>query len=153
MKKILILVISAITILLQGCYTIVWSPDVEFPTEYYPNEYYEGYYGDYYDTPWWIIHTSFVTEIQDVIYEIRNDDTQSIRNGNGGRGYEDGRPDFQETPSVSINTGGNNTSSGSENSGRTNNTYSNTNSNSGSSSNNNSIRNESGTRNSSSGRR
>ena len=55
-----ILFIALITLGFEGCYTIIWSPDSEFPTEdnssttsvYYSDPYYGDYYY-FYDTPWW----------------------------------------------------------------------------------------------------
>ncbi len=61
MKTLLLktLFIALITMGLNGCYTIIWSPDSELPTEdnsvtsaYYGDTYYGEYYY-FYDTPWW----------------------------------------------------------------------------------------------------
>lgn len=70
MKKILLSIFLSVitTIGLSGCYTIIWSPDSEFPTQdnsdyttiYYSPTYYGPYYG-WYDVPWWYDYAPPVT--------------------------------------------------------------------------------------------
>jgi len=61
MKTLILKIVFAalITLGLNGCYTIIWSPDAELPSEdnsttniYYGDTYYGDYYY-FYDTPWW----------------------------------------------------------------------------------------------------
>lgn len=57
--KTLTISILAILFFLPGCYTVVWSPNMEFPKtedyssdQFYDDRYY-GEYNSYYEIPWW----------------------------------------------------------------------------------------------------
>ncbi len=98
-----IVFIALVTLGLNGCYTIIWSPDSEFPTEdnsttdiYYGNPYYGDYYY-FYDTPWWwdYSYTPVVTK------QRENTATGSIRDL--GRGQEPRVPVVIETAPPSRN--------------------------------------------------
>ncbi len=65
MKNIILnlLILTAVGLFLSGCYTVVWSPEDNFPTQSdYEQGYYDGYYGSpfygdygyYYNYPWWL---------------------------------------------------------------------------------------------------
>jgi hypothetical protein len=64
--KYLLILILLVSLSLTGCYTVLWTPDQEFPTEesyygsgsgyedsYYADPYYGGY-SYYYESPWWL---------------------------------------------------------------------------------------------------
>ena len=76
---------------MSGCYTVIWMPEDEFPSEIATNEYYpETYYGDYYsfyDYPWWLSICSSKRYLLEVITsELKMERTSSIRNEGQGRG-------------------------------------------------------------------
>lgn len=156
MKKFLLL--AAFTILfLQGCYTVVLTPEDNYISNYeyygyYPIEYY-GDYGNYYDLPWWYI--SPVNTVSSTQPVKRNENTQSIRNNSGNRNETERRDWIISTPPPSRdNSSGSSTEKSSTNSGSNNQVRSR--SNSGSNSNNSnsgSVRNENGNRNSGNSRR
>jgi len=60
MKALKLLAFGIIMFAMQGCYTVIWTPDVAFPTKersensdsYYDEPYYGEYY-PYYELPWW----------------------------------------------------------------------------------------------------
>jgi len=60
MKAIKLFLFVSFIFLLQGCYTIIWTPDLELPTKdtsersdsYYDPDDYGNYY-PYYEIPWW----------------------------------------------------------------------------------------------------
>lgn len=97
--------ILGLSFLAGGCYTIVWSPSEEFPdkesysgsNEFYGTDYY-GSYGDYYESPWWIITPVpvYIITPEGVVEKNttkernsgRSTDTQNIRNS-GERGFND----------------------------------------------------------------
>jgi uncharacterized membrane protein YgcG len=123
MKTLLIkaVFISIITLGLNGCYTIIWSPDMEFPTEenygstvYYGDSYYGDYYY-YYDYPWWLdIVPPAVTQTAGSRDE--NNNIQNIRNTDG-RGtptrIPELRPPSHNAPPTTTNADGNRNNSGS----------------------------------------
>lgn len=159
--KPLLLKIIFITIFilgLNGCYTIIWSPDMEFPTEenygstiYYGNAYYGDYYY-YYDYPWWL---DIVPPVANPVAGPRdeNKNIQNIRD-TGGRGIPARVPDLQppshNAPPASTNTDVNKNNSQSSSTETTvRNTSSGSSSNSGretSSGNSNNVRNNNGGR-------
>ena len=165
-----------INFFLTGCYTIVWSPSQELPTEesyydendFYETEYY-GNYGTYYETPWWVdapiylISPGSSTES----YKTRDgsssnrssETTESFRN-DGNRGNTDRNDIITNAPVTTTKTSGgsvtkesstssDSNSRSSDNSSSSNNSSSNNRSSSSSSD----TRNNSGSRNSDSGRR
>lgn len=156
MRK-LILIAVFLTLTLQGCYTVVLTPEDNYVSNgeyygYYPIEYY-GDYGNYYDLPWWYI--SPVVTVSSTQQVKRNENTQSLRNNSGDRNETESRDWIISTPPPSRdNSSGSSTENSSTNSGSNNQVRSG--SNSGSSSNNSnsgSVRNENGNRNSGNSRR
>lgn len=83
-----IVFITLVTLGLNGCYTIIWSPDSEFPTEdnSVTNIYYgDTYYGDYYyfyDTPWWWDYT-YNSPVSGGTRPTRDGSTQGLRDPGG----------------------------------------------------------------------
>lgn len=64
MKYLFAITVLSVFLLIPGCYTVVWSPGMEFPDEedfeqetagtvYYEDNYYNSY-DMYYNTPWWL---------------------------------------------------------------------------------------------------
>jgi len=111
--KILFAVILFISFNFAGCYTVLWTPDKEFPSEssYYGGEgyYTDPYYSDpyisyYYEYPWWL-SISPPTTSGDRTSE-RYEDVQKIRNG--GRGGDN-------TPRIDPPTRSTGSTSGSTN--------------------------------------
>jgi hypothetical protein len=153
----LVIIISA-TIFLNGCYTVLWMPEDDFPSEISTNEYYpELYYGDYYgfyDYPWWTNFAPPRTPVGEGYIRNENSTTSSIRNEGQGRGTDNGREIIRTNPpskEASNNNNSDNTSSsstGSSSSVNSSSSSSNTRS-----SNNSSVRNNNGNRNSNSGRK
>lgn len=147
---------------LQGCYTILWTPDKKISSEYESSSYYSGYASDFYDVPWWInvpviVAYPYAPGGDKPGTKFRNDksdnDSRELRDNNGER-----NPHVYRTPPPTINTPGSTTPpSGSEksnNSGSTVRTESSGSSSSGSNTNRSSdTRNNSGSRNSGNGRR
>jgi hypothetical protein len=160
MKNIIILAASLI-LTLQGCYTVVLTPEDNYVTNgeyygYYPIEYY-GDYGNYYDLPWW--YTSPVITVGSTQQINRNENTQSLRNSSGTRNETERRDWILSTPPPTRdNSSGSSTDNSSTTSGNNNqvrnesNSGSNSGNNSGSS-NSGSVRNENGNRNSGNSRR
>ena len=83
-----IIIFSAI-FFLSGCYTVLWMPEDEFPTESSYNEFYsEPYYGDYYsfyDYPWWLRLAPPSTPVGSDYIRNENGTTSSIRNEGQGQ--------------------------------------------------------------------
>lgn len=119
MKNLLfkIALIAIVTFGFNGCYTIVWIPGSEFPTEdnsstsvYYGDAYYGDYYY-FYDYPWWWdftppVSTGFTTGSRDENTNIL------IPRNSDGRGTPERIPEVQP-PSRNAPTGtGDNGSSG-----------------------------------------
>lgn len=112
---------------LSGCYTVIWSPEDEFPASYENyDEYYGGFYPSvymgYYDIPWWY---NITPPTRTGPYE-RGESTESIRNNDGGRPSSNPRNgDIINTPppTKSGSSGNTNTApekrAGTENSGST----------------------------------
>ncbi len=159
MKKNILAIIISAPIFLSGCYTVIWMPEDQFPSENTANEYYdETYYGDYYtfyDYPWWLRLAPPSTSIGNDYIRNENGTTSSIRNEGNGRGTDNGRTILPTNPP--SRSGSNNNSSNNNTNGSSNDNSSTTNSNNNNSndrnSNNSSIRNNDGNRNSNSGRK
>jgi uncharacterized membrane protein YgcG len=113
MKKLVfkIIFIAIVAIGFTGCYTIIWSPDSQFPTEdnssatiYYGDTYYGDYYY-FYDTPWWWDYVPPVSLQTATGTRSDNADNQTLR-GNGGRGTPSRVPEVQppshNAPPVTI---------------------------------------------------
>ncbi len=125
MKKLLfkLVLIVIVTLSLTGCYTIVWSPGSEFPTEdnssttvYYDDAYYGDYYF-FYDSPWWWditppVSSTFLSGPRD-----ENSNIETPRNS-GERGTP-GRVLDVQPPSRNATQSGTNSNGTSGNSGNT----------------------------------
>lgn len=164
--KILLLIIF--TFGLTGCYTIVWSPDSEFPTEqnsenntiYYGDNYYGDYYY-FYDSPWWYDYAPPVSSRPITRPRDENHNIETLRNDDG-RGTPLRNPDLSPPAKVTTppeNKDNGNTNKSGDSSGSAVRNSSN-NSSSGSTSdrqntsgNSNPVRNNDGGRNSNGGRR
>lgn len=165
LKKLFLVIFLTIPFLTNGCYTVLWTPDEDFPDES-NYEYYDSYYIEeyhyYYDYPWWLSFTpSYKYRTDDESYE-RDDDIRKIRDNGNGRGNSDTRNEIINTPPPTRNyTPSDN---GSDNSGSSNDTRTETkrtesvnsnnsnNSRQDSNSNNSSVRNNDGNRNNGRGR-
>lgn len=102
----------------SGCYTIVWTPGTDFPTEdnsvnstYYDNTYYGDYYF-FYDSPWWWDFTPPVSSGYTSGSRDGNANIENPRNS-GDRGIPNRVPDVQPPSRNADNSG----SSGKDNSG------------------------------------
>lgn len=126
MKKILFNIFLSIIIVfgLSGCYTIIWSPDTEFPNEENSDNstvyYGDAYYGDYYfwyDVPWWYDYVPPVTQSSN--NADRNTETGRLRDTGNGRS-EAGRIIDVQPPSRDQGQSGDSSNKGSSgNSGNT----------------------------------
>ncbi len=155
--KIILIMVTVISF--GGCYTVLWSPDQQLPSEsnnqiYYSEPYY-GEYNYYYDYPWWITARQLYITPPPSQSTERSAGTTSIRDNNGSRNtLENNRPVINTSPP----TRGSNSN---DSSGSVSKTSSNNNSgeqtrsseNSRSTEGNNSARNNNGNRNSGNGRR
>jgi hypothetical protein len=160
--KILVLFLSIIG--LQGCYTILWTPDKKITDPYDTISYYGGYAPNFYDIPWWIdvpviVHFPLISSPDRMDdNNDRNNERGTIRDNDGGRNPGGRNPDIINNPPPTVsNPGSSNppsgSSSGSSGSGSSVRTESSGSSSSGSGNRSNDTRNDSGTRNSNSGRR
>ena len=148
---------------LNGCYTVIWMPEDEFPSEIvYEGYYSEMYYGDYYsfyNYPWWSGCTPSTTPNGSGYIRNENATITSLRNEGQGRGTEEGRKILHTDPPSRDVSNNNNSSKNNTNNNDSwrNNNFSSESSNNNSSSNrnsdNSSMRNDTGSRNSNSGRR
>ena len=162
LKKLFLVLFLCLPFFTNGCYTVLWTPDEDFPDEssydYYGSYYIEEYHY-YYDYPWWLSFTPpYKYRDNNEGYE-RDNGTSQIRNNGNGRG-DSGReilvtppPTINYTPPDNSNDSGNNsnTNSGttrteSVNSNNSNNSRQDSNSDSGS------VRNNDGNRNNGRGR-
>lgn len=105
MKAVRLLAFVILLFGFQGCYTVIWTPDIDFPTKENSDDsesyYEEPYYGDYtpyYGLPWW--YTVPPTTFTPLVKERSNEVTK-LRNGSEpGRGTPE-RPNIpQRTPVV-----------------------------------------------------
>lgn len=153
MKKLIIKILpAALIIFLSGCYTVVWDPNTQLPSENYQynsyNFYAPDYYGDYYyyyGRPWW---WSINIPSQTEPYE-RSSEVNALRNNGDRQSGNDRNTIKTDRPSVNSGNTSDKPSASKSNSGNTNST--NRNSSSGSRDNS-SIRNNDGSRNSGSRR-
>jgi hypothetical protein len=111
-------VIFFISISFSGCYTVLWTPDKDMPTEaeyyssggyadgYYSDPYY-GEYGYYYERPWWISIRPPSTVTEETKSE-RYDQIRETRNSDGGGRSTDTRTMNSPTRSSGTNSGGSN---------------------------------------------
>lgn len=141
-----------------GCYTILWSPEEQLPSEnnnsqiYYSEPYY-GDYGYYYDYPWWINeYPVYVTPAPSKSNE-RTPEESTFRNGEARNTPDSNRPIINTKP-PSRNGDSNNNSSTVSKTNSSNNSSEQTKATDNSRSNNSSSRrNDNGSRNSGGGRR
>ena len=159
MKLYMMKLFLSIVVLLSvsGCYTVIWMPEDEFPSEGSYNEFYsEPYYGDYYtfyDYPWWLDLSPPSVPVGSDNTREANGTTSSIRNDGQGRGNDNTR--ILTTPPPSRDGSSNNNTTTTTKSGNSNSNSGNSNNNNSNtrSSDNNSIRNNDGNRNTNSGRK
>src|SRR3972149_3242950 len=110
MKKSILISIVMISSMpfLSGCYTVLWMPEDEFPSESTVNDFYsETYYGDYYsfyDYPWWLRLAPPSTPVGSDYIRTENGTTTSVRNEGQGRGTDNN--------SIRNNDGNRNSNSG-----------------------------------------
>ncbi len=150
---------------LQGCYTILWTPDTKISEQYQTTSYYYGYATEFYDVPWWInvpIIVQFPTYINSDKSTQEQNDRESnrgeLRNNDGGRNTGGRNPEILNTPPPTVSSpGSSNTSTqpttGSSKSGDSGRSESSGSSSSGSGNRGSDTRNESGNRNTNSGKR
>ncbi|MEJ5263605.1 MAG: hypothetical protein WHT45_13045 [Ignavibacterium sp.] len=153
MKQLLIITAFS-TLILQGCYTVIMTPEDKKITHYdlygyYPIEYY-GDYGNYYDMPWW--YSSPVVSVGNNQIIQRSSDTKTVRNENGDRTNTESRDGIISTPPPTRDIGSSTSGSGTSKSNGNSNNEVRSNNSSGNS-NSGSIRNENGNRNSGNSRR
>lgn len=131
MKKNLVIILFSflITVGLTGCYTVLWTPNDNFPTESNSDNqndgfYSETYYGDYapyYTTPWWYTITPPAYISQSSYVRDTSRSAQFLRNSGGGRGSEP-RNVLATPPSARIEPANTGTTGSPSNSDRTANT-------------------------------
>lgn len=127
MKAIKLLAFVMLLFSIQGCYTIIWTPDIDFPTngknddsENYYDETYYGDYTPYYGVPWW--YTVPPTTFTPLVKERSKEVTKLRNGGEPDRGKPDRpiiidrtpvteQPITTPPPSVSQPTTGEETSS------------------------------------------
>jgi hypothetical protein len=158
--KILFSTIILVSFFISGCYTVIWTPEDEFPNdENYNND--PGYYIDnyyyYYDYPWWYTITPPSPKTKNGEYERdRNNNINKIRNNGDGRRTEEQGREVLNTPPPTVdsdsdkNTGNTSAEVKSNVSNSTPNLNKSSRQNSGNSSNN--VRNNNGSRNNGRGR-
>ncbi len=158
MKRIIlnIIILMSLGIFLTGCYTVVWSPEDNFPTEsdyyqsnydsYYNNPYY-GEYGYYYNYPWWLTLTPPAANSAS---DGRDNATAgAVRNNDGGRGTAPrDNGDINNAPPPARNTDSGSSSSSNVGKSSTSSGSSSTTTRSSSGSDSNNVRNNNGGRNS-----
>jgi hypothetical protein len=156
------IIVSFILLGLQGCYTILWTPDTKITEEYETTSYYYGYASDFYDIPWWVnvpiivgYPSYYPPDGNQAITKDRNNslenDSRNIRNNDGGRTTDGGNPEIINTPPPTVSAP-NPPSSGSESNNNTGSTVRTESSNSGNTRSSD-TRSNTGNRNSNSGRR
>ena len=103
MKRIIlnIIILTSVGLFLSGCYTVVWNPEDNFPTQtdygqgYYDRYYNSPFYGDYgyyYNYPWWLNIAPPATNNQSNNRD--NASAGAVRNNNGERGNGRKRPKY-----------------------------------------------------------
>lgn len=115
MKNIIykIFAVSLILFGLQGCYTILWTPDTKITEEYETTSYYYGYAPDFYDIPWWVsvpvivgYPSSYSPDGSQTITKDRNNslenDSRNIRNNDGGRATDGRNTEIINTPPPTV---------------------------------------------------
>lgn len=104
MKALKLIAFGIITFAVQGCYTVIWTPDVAFPTkersENSDSFYDEPYYGDYYpyyELPWWYS----ITPPSSLIIPARDTETKVRNSSSSDRGTPERTPISNPAPSPS----------------------------------------------------
>ncbi len=105
MKAIKLLAFVALLVGLQGCYTVIWTPDIDFPTKENSDNtdsyYEEPLYIPYYDTPWWYTippPTTFTPLVKE-----RSGEVTKLRNGgepDRGTPERPRRPEVPDSPNT-----------------------------------------------------
>lgn len=128
-----VLMFGSLFFLLQGCYTVLWTPndDYEEYAEYYDEErseqreydyYAEEYYGRYHRfhaSPWWApllpipTTSSGKTRTDKSTDPVRDEGTAGLRDNSGGRTNNSGRHGSDHIPSTSGSGSGTGTGSSS----------------------------------------
>ena len=122
MKHLIKLVLIIMVISFGGCYTVLWSPQEQLPTENNNQIFYsEPYYGDYnyyYDNPWWItaapLYVTPPAETQpsergsSATSVDRNSNVTSTRDNNGSRNTPDNNGSVIRTGTPSRNSNSSN---------------------------------------------
>lgn len=166
MKNLIVKTILIFFILfgLQGCYTILWTPE-KIITENFSSAYYYGYVSNFYDIPWWINvpiivdYPSYPVSGSTNTKERTTSDNKDrgiLRNNNGDRNSDGRNSEVINTPPPTINTGGNSgstTTSGSSSSSSGSGYRTESSSSSSTNTRSSDTRSDSGTRNSGSGRK
>jgi len=99
-----------------GCYTVIWTPEEDFPDEsnyesYDNDTYYGEEYYYYYDYPWWLTIAPPTHNRTDEKYK-RDGSVSDIRNNGNGRNNPD-RKEILETPPPTRSSNTNNDSNSS----------------------------------------
>ncbi|MFA6598454.1 MAG: hypothetical protein WCS69_12070 [Ignavibacteriaceae bacterium] len=104
MKALKLIAFGIMMVAAQGCYTVLWTPDVALPTKdqsenddsYYDEPYY-GDYNPYYERPWWYS----IPPPQRLIIPTSERTAQEakIRNGNSP---DRGVPERQDQPVINV---------------------------------------------------
>lgn len=151
------IVILFTALFIEGCYTVLWTPEDKMPSESdyenvteFNNSF--GYgdpllfgYGYYYSYPWW--YDLRYSPNNSTQIEKNSDDIESLRNSGNGRNTEAERTPIVDTPPPSKPSNSNSGNNTNTNSGTTTQTENSSNR-SQNSGNDNSIRNDNGSRNS-----
>lgn len=140
MKKLICVAAIFLFLNITGCYTVIWSPGMDFPTaektndynpndttgyysgsdnngDFYYSEPYYGHYAGYYNIPWWYsIPPPTVSNSNNKnnskTATNRSSDVSPIRNSGDGRGSSDRNTgEIINTPPVTV-SGSGSTSSG-----------------------------------------
>ncbi|MBZ0201374.1 MAG: hypothetical protein K8H86_16010 [Ignavibacteriaceae bacterium] len=107
-KYILIPMVFTVIFFMQGCYTVIWTPDVPMPDNYETNNYYydNDYYITYYEYPWWVnVAQIYNTDVAPITKERIQHDRSGVRNPDGGRNPASGRLPILTTDPAAIGTG------------------------------------------------
>jgi hypothetical protein len=145
MKKLLCAAATFLFLNITGCYTVIWSPGMDFPTANNTNEYYSTdsigyynesdnynsnndnfyfapYYGSYdpwYNTPWWYSYPPpTVNSDNSKTTKTRSGDAGNIRNSGDGRGQSvRNTGEIINTPPVTVSSPGSSTGKSTTDSG------------------------------------
>ncbi len=117
-----ILFFLLIPFFLSGCYTVIWTPEEDFPDEsnyesYDNDTYYGEEYYYYYDYPWWLTIAPPTRDRTDDKYK-RDRSVSDIRNNGNGRNNPD-RKEILETPPPTRSSNTNNASNSSSSNTKT----------------------------------